>query len=63
MREDEAINTMNLFDGVNETHRISKRALKDWVVSELPLYSRPSFYSSPRKRKKRGRYSLKSCAI
>ncbi|KAJ8425810.1 hypothetical protein Cgig2_008859 [Carnegiea gigantea] len=32
MREDEAINTINLFDGVAETHRISKRALKDWVV-------------------------------
>jgi len=34
MREDEALKTMSLFEGVAETDRISKSALKNWVVSK-----------------------------
>ncbi|XP_068645122.1 mechanosensitive ion channel protein 6-like [Aristolochia californica] len=32
MREDEAIKTMGLFEGANETMRVSKTALKNWVI-------------------------------
>ena len=32
MREDEAAKTMNLFEGASEAERISKSALKNWVV-------------------------------
>ncbi|KAG4907395.1 hypothetical protein JHK86_055879 [Glycine max] len=33
MREDEAAKTMNLFEGASEAERISKSALKNWVVN------------------------------
>ncbi|KAE9609497.1 hypothetical protein Lal_00020250 [Lupinus albus] len=33
MLEDEAIKTMNLFEGASETSKISKSALKNWVVN------------------------------
>ncbi|KAK2356071.1 mechanosensitive ion channel protein [Trifolium repens] len=33
MREDEAIKTINLFEGALDTGRISKSALKNWVVN------------------------------
>ncbi|KAL3514818.1 hypothetical protein ACH5RR_027535 [Cinchona calisaya] len=33
MREDEALKTIRLFEGANEGKGISKRALKNWVVS------------------------------
>ncbi|KAK7277430.1 hypothetical protein RIF29_18582 [Crotalaria pallida] len=33
MREDEAIKTINFFEGASETRRISKSALKNWVVN------------------------------
>ncbi|XP_074285889.1 mechanosensitive ion channel protein 6-like [Silene latifolia] len=33
MREDEAVKTMSLFEGAAETERISKSALKNWVVN------------------------------
>ncbi|KAK4348962.1 hypothetical protein RND71_031717 [Anisodus tanguticus] len=33
MREDEALKTMQLFEGVNEAKGISKRTLKNWVVN------------------------------
>ncbi|KAI3834283.1 hypothetical protein MKX03_030090 [Papaver bracteatum] len=33
MREDEAIKTINLFEGAKETKRVSKKALKNWVVN------------------------------
>ncbi|XP_027366260.1 mechanosensitive ion channel protein 6-like isoform X1 [Abrus precatorius] len=33
MREDEAAKTMNLFEGATDTGRISKSALKNWVVN------------------------------
>ncbi|CAL0318930.1 unnamed protein product [Lupinus luteus] len=33
MQEDEAIKTMNLFEGASETSQISKSALKNWVVN------------------------------
>ncbi|CAJ2630921.1 unnamed protein product [Trifolium pratense] len=33
MREDEAIKTINLFEGAIDTGRISKSALKNWVVN------------------------------
>ncbi|XP_068640561.1 mechanosensitive ion channel protein 6-like [Aristolochia californica] len=32
MGEDEATKTMGLFEGVNETKRVSKTALKNWVI-------------------------------
>jgi hypothetical protein len=32
MREDEAIKTISLFEGALDTGRISKSALKNWVV-------------------------------
>jgi hypothetical protein len=32
MREDEAAKAMNLFEGAADTGRISKSALKNWVV-------------------------------
>ncbi|CAO2813348.1 unnamed protein product [Amaranthus hypochondriacus] len=32
MREDEALKTMSLFEGAIETERISKKALKNWLV-------------------------------
>ncbi|KAK4779704.1 hypothetical protein SAY87_015818 [Trapa incisa] len=33
MPEDEALMTLNLFDGASESHRITKSALKNWVVN------------------------------
>ena len=39
MREDEALKTMHLFEGTNEGKGISKRALKNWVVSDVPPFS------------------------
>ncbi|KAL5984065.1 hypothetical protein ACLOJK_018167 [Asimina triloba] len=33
MREDEALKTLSLFEGASENKRISKSALKNWVVS------------------------------
>ncbi|KAK9666748.1 hypothetical protein RND81_14G208200 [Saponaria officinalis] len=33
MREDEALKTMSLFEGAAETERITKSALKNWVVN------------------------------
>ncbi|RDY02661.1 Mechanosensitive ion channel protein 6, partial [Mucuna pruriens] len=33
MREDEAVKTMNLFEGASDTGKISKSALKNWVVN------------------------------
>lgn len=32
MREDEAIKTINLFEGASDSGKISKSALKNWVV-------------------------------
>lgn len=32
MREDETLKTVNLFEGASETGKISKAALKNWVV-------------------------------
>lgn len=32
MREDEAEKTLNLFEGASESGKISKSALKNWVV-------------------------------
>ncbi|GMJ11393.1 mechanosensitive channel of small conductance-like 6 [Hibiscus trionum] len=31
--EDEALKTMSLFEGASESHRISKKSLKNWVVN------------------------------
>ncbi|XP_077246279.1 mechanosensitive ion channel protein 6-like [Tasmannia lanceolata] len=33
MREDEALKTLGLFEGANESKKIGKRALKNWVVN------------------------------
>lgn len=33
--EDEALKTLNLFEGATETNRISKSSLKNWVVRRL----------------------------
>ncbi|XP_019057406.1 PREDICTED: mechanosensitive ion channel protein 8-like [Tarenaya hassleriana] len=33
LREDEAVKTMSLFEGASETRRISKSALKNWLVN------------------------------
>ncbi|CAM0903372.1 unnamed protein product [Alopecurus aequalis] len=33
MRPEEALKTMNFFEGAQEHHRVSKRALKNWVVN------------------------------
>ncbi|MCL7047670.1 hypothetical protein MKW94_009313 [Papaver nudicaule] len=33
MREDEAVKTINLFEGAKESKRVSKSALKNWVVN------------------------------
>lgn len=35
MREDEALKAMRPFEGANENKGISKRALKNWVVSQI----------------------------
>lgn len=32
LQEDEALKTINLFEGASETRRISKSSLKNWVV-------------------------------
>lgn len=32
LREDEAVKTMYLFEGAPETRKISKSALKNWLV-------------------------------
>lgn len=37
MREDEALKTMQLFEGGTEAKGISKRALKNWVVGIWPI--------------------------
>ena len=34
MREEEAVKAMDLFEGAKENNRVSKRALKNWVVRE-----------------------------
>jgi len=31
MQEDEAVNTMNLFEGASDSKRISKTSSKNWV--------------------------------
>ncbi|KAM0949795.1 putative mechanosensitive ion channel MscS, LSM domain superfamily [Dioscorea sansibarensis] len=33
MRDDEAVKTMSLFEGAQETKRVTKRSLKNWVVN------------------------------
>lgn len=38
MREDEALKTISLFEGASENKRISKSALKNWVVSDIFSY-------------------------
>ena len=38
MREDEATKAINLFDGANENNRVSKTALKNWVVMVLFVF-------------------------
>ena len=35
MREDEALKTMSLFEGASQSGKISKSALKNWVVRTL----------------------------
>ncbi|KAF9600450.1 hypothetical protein IFM89_009365 [Coptis chinensis] len=35
MREDEALKTMSLFEGASENNRVSKSALKNWVVNSF----------------------------
>ena len=41
LREDEAMKTMSLFEGAPETRRISKSALKNWlVIAYSPRFSR-----------------------
>ena len=35
MQEDEALKTMGLFEGASETGKISKSALKNWVVCQI----------------------------
>lgn len=37
MREDEAIKAMGLFEGAKDNKRISKTALKNWVVNDFFL--------------------------
>lgn len=32
LREEEALKTMNLFEGASESKKISKSSLKNWVV-------------------------------
>ena len=40
LREDEANRTIRLFEGAVDGKGISKRALKNWVVSDLkPIFS------------------------
>lgn len=40
LREDEAMKTMGLFEGAPETRRISKSALKNWlVIAYSPRFS------------------------
>ncbi|EHA8587648.1 mechanosensitive ion channel protein 6-like [Cocos nucifera] len=33
MREDEALKTMSFFEGAQENHRVSRKALKNWVIN------------------------------
>jgi len=35
MRQEEALKAMDLFEGAQEQNRVSKRALKNWVVMIL----------------------------
>ena len=37
MRQEEAVKAMNLFEGAQEHNRVSKRSLKNWVVTILQL--------------------------
>ena len=46
MREDEALKTMSLFEGAIETERISKKALRNWLVSKLCLLNFVITFSS-----------------
>lgn len=34
MRQEEALKAMDLFEGAKENNRVSKRSLKNWVVSD-----------------------------
>jgi len=42
MRQEEALKAMDLFEGAQEHNRVSKRSLKNWVVTILD--SRNSSY-------------------
>lgn len=46
MREDEALKTIRLFEDGSERKGISKRALKNWVVSNIVLLFLLEFVSS-----------------
>lgn len=46
MREDEALKTIRLFEDGSEQKGISKRALKNWVVSNIVLPFLLEFVSS-----------------
>jgi hypothetical protein len=35
MRQEEALKAMDLFEGAQENNRVSKRSLKNWVVTIL----------------------------
>lgn len=39
MQEDEALKTMGLFEGASETGKISKSALKNWVVCQILTFN------------------------
>lgn len=35
MKEDEALKTMSMFEGAQANNRVSRRSLKNWVVSNI----------------------------
>jgi len=56
MRQEEALKAMDLFEGAQEHNRVSKRSLKNWVVTILDSRTPLIDASLRRKNKIRGAY-------
>jgi hypothetical protein len=62
MRQEEALKAMDLFEGAQEHNRVSKRSLKNWVVTILDTTS-PLIHASLREKNNRGAYSRFPIAV
>jgi hypothetical protein len=61
MRQEEALKAMDLFEGAQEHNRVSKRSLKNWVVTILDTTS--LIHASLRGKNNRGAYSRFPIAV